>query len=85
MEVVPSHVPILISSTKKWPASDPEPKVILAFYSVFFEVEDAWLSYAYSFGPSISVALFKIHVFVEPVSNKALIFYGGLPTKISLM
>jgi len=74
-DVEPSHEPILTSSIKKCPARDPDPKVILAFYSVFLAVEDALSSYEYSFGPSISVFLFKIQVFVEPVSNKALIFW----------
>jgi hypothetical protein len=33
--------------------------------------------------PGKGTFLFKTHEFVEPVSNKALIFYGGLPTYIS--
>lgn len=77
-------IPILISSETKWPPRVPDPKwtfICSGLKSLkvveFLELKGEWAYAASGFNFTLSD---NIHVFDEPVSNKAINFYGGLPT-----
>ena len=81
----PLHCPKVRVSVTKFPLRFPDPKKMLAYWSVVLKVEDLESSNDLYFGAPISVLEFKIQVLVEPVSNKALMVYGGVPTVISVI
>ena len=73
--MVPSHDPSLTSSVTKFPARFPDPKKILAFYGVLAKVTELSGIKLLSFWapPGNSTLSLRTHVFVEPVSKRALI------------
>ena len=85
LDFVPSHEPSLTSSVTKLPARFPDPKKILAFCGVLAKVYELSGIKLLSLcaPPGNSTLSLRTQVFVEPVSNKAFINYGGFPTYIS--
>ena len=83
--MLPSQLPSLKSSTTNSPETDPDPNEMSDFKPVLFPVLLLEKSYENSLGALFgkTVSLPKNHAFVDPVSNRALNFYGGFPTKTS--